>query len=493
MRINKSVSIIFMLLLILLAISCSDSTSTKKATVVGRILLEGLSSIEGVSVFLYKADVVDSELQAINNDHPSVGFKLTDTQIFDHRDYAPLYSTFTDMEGRFELKGVENEKYILVLLKEGYGPSYLYDIYVNGEYCDLSPMEPITLIETITLPQYVSSTMVFETGKTYIAEDDVVFLPESNVIFQGESILLVSPGRTVSCNGSIEFQGTVDAPIKISSSDKLYETAVDVAQFAKFEITEMANSSNIEGLLFSHSTDGMIIKSSNISLMNSVFTRNNASCVLTAGENIGVDKTYFVNSEGVIAGGIVLQDVAGVNLEDCVFYEIEKVSLNIVVGQGIAIGNSLFIGGQSQIINSFSSQTSVTNCTFINADYNITNTARSALDIQNCDLSGEICIYTYHTGNQGNSISNGWTKANYNNLNASQYTVRATAQFYTYDYEYVPLDFKNNYWGTTDQALIEQSIIDFNDLEPYPISGNIWPLIEFVPFRTSRLVNAGVQ
>jgi hypothetical protein len=115
------------------------------------------------------------------------------------------------------------------------------------------------------------------------------------------------------------------------------------------------------------------------------------------------------------------------------------------------------------------------------------------LDIQNCDVAGEVCVYTYHTGNQGNSISNGWTRANYNNFTGSTNTVRATAQFYTYQHEYVLMDFKNNYWGTINQTVIEQSIIDFNDLEPYPQPGNIWPLIEFVPFRTSEVVDAGIQ
>jgi hypothetical protein len=214
--------------------------------------------------------------------------------------------------------------------------------------------------------------------------------------------------------------------------------------------------------------------------------------MFTSGQSIAIGKSYFVNSEGIISKGLVLQDVADVSLEYSVFYEIEKVSLSIVVGQGVAITNCLFTGGQSQVVNSFSSQTTVTNSTFSNAGCNLTNTAQSTLDIQKSDISGDVCIYTYHTGNYINLVSNGWTKASFNNFYSSGTAVEARGYFVSYN-DYVGLSFIDNFWGTSNTQEIADMIIDYYDLEPSEYPQHAWPLIEYIPFRSSKVVNAGVQ
>lgn len=472
--------------------SCSESTQSKKATVVGSVLLEGVNNSEGVKVLLYQAGVVEIELASIHADHPSLGFDIGDKHIFDHRDYAPVYTTTTSSDGSFEIKGVEKDKYILVLLREGFGHRYLYDLELDSDVVEANNGEDIHLSEVIELPQYVDGEFVFETGKTYIANEDAMFLPESNVTFEGGSTLLINPGRGVTCNGSISLAGSVDDPIKITSSDKIYDSGIAPAQFAKFEVTELANVADISGLVFTHSTDGMVIKSSNLELTQSLFARNNTGCMFTSGQSIAIEKSCFVNSEGIIGKGLVLQDVADVSLEYSVFYEIEKVSLSIVVGQGVAITNCLFTGGQSQVVNSFSSQTTVTNSTFSNAIYNLTNTARSTMEVQLSDIKGETCMYTYHTPNQVNTPTNGWTKVSNSNINGSLYSVRAQA-LYISSQPYIVLDFSDNYWGTASAAEIEDSIIDTNDLEPNDLPNVVHALIDFNPFRTNRVSNAGIQ
>ena len=473
--------------------SCSESTQPKKATVVGSVLIEGLNNSEGVKVLLYQAGVVETELASIHADHPTLGFDLEDKHIFDHRDYVPLYSSITDLEGRFELKSVEYNNYIAVFLKEGYGPHYVFDVLINGEHMDVTSDESITLYEMVSIPQFVTGEMVLESGRTYTVENDAVFLPGSNVMFQGGTSLLVSPGKGISCNGVISMAGSVDDPIKITSGDKIHDFGNAPSQFAKFEVTELASVTDISGLVFTHSTDGMVIKPSNLELTQSLFARNNIGCMFTSGQSVAIEKSYFVNSEGIIGKGLVLQDVADVSLGYSVFYNIEKVSLNIVVGQGVAITNCLFTGGQSQIVNSFSSQTTVTNSTFSNASYNLTNTARSTLDIQYCDLSGGVCIYSYHTANQGNYPLDGWMRMNFSNIFGSNHNVEATGVFYTYQDEYIQLDFSNNHWGSSSSSFIEDSIVDYYDLEPSEYPGHAWPLIEYIPFRSSKVVNAGVQ
>lgn len=55
------------------------------------------------------------------------------------------------------------------------------------------------------------------------------------------------------------------------------------------------------------------------------------------------------------------------------------------------------------------------------------------------------------------------------------------------------LDFSDNYWGTASAAEIEDSIIDTNDLEPNDLPNVVHALIDFNPFRTNRVSNAGIQ
>jgi len=58
----------------------------------------------------------------------------------------------------------------------------------------------------------------------------------------------------------------------------------------------------------------------------------------------------------------------------------------------------------------------------------------------------------------------------------------------------MPLDFAQNYWGTTLLGEIEDLILDFNDLPPYDAtSGGNYGIVEFIPYRTSRVSTAGIQ
>ena len=166
MRSSKLFTIIPLLLLIFLTLSCSDSTKPKKASVVGVVVLVGLNSFEGVSVSLYKAGLVDGDIQAVHNEHTSLGFGLADIHVFDHRDYAPVYTTTTSSDGSFEVKGVERNKYILVLLKEGFGHRYLYDLELDSDVVEANNGEDIHLFEVIELPQYVDGENLFGLGPT---------------------------------------------------------------------------------------------------------------------------------------------------------------------------------------------------------------------------------------------------------------------------------------------------------------------------------------
>ncbi|MDD2299259.1 MAG: right-handed parallel beta-helix repeat-containing protein [Fermentimonas sp.] len=472
--------------------SCTSSTAPKTSTVRGRVILEGMDDHQAVSVLLYKAGIVGDELRAVNTQYPSLGFPLWDQHLFDHRDYAPVYSTTTSTDGSFEINKVERDKYILVLLHEGFGPRYLYDLELDSDALEANNGEDITLFEVIELPQYVDGDFVFESGKSYVAETDVTFLPGSVLSVMGGSALWIGSQSSVTCHGEIEFQSSHTNPFKIGSKDQLYHTDTSFNPFAKFEISQLAELNEITGLVFRNSQEGLVLKGSNIDVSECLFSDNATSFLLTLGGDITVRNSYFVKSVGSNGVGLSLFDSHDVVIEYSSFSSISSVSLLIEISQGIKSKNNLFNGGRQHILNRFSSQLEVDNCTFLDGVYCLTNTASSTMEVQWSDIYGETCIYTYHTANHINTPSNGWTKASFNNFNSSKTAVEARGYFVSND-DYVVLNFADNFWGTSNTQEIADMIIDYYDLEPPEYPQRAWPLIEYVPFRPSRVVNAGVQ
>ena len=485
-------SCILLCVLSIMIASCTSGTAPKTSTVRGRVVLEGMDDHQAASVLLYQADIVDDELREVNTQHPSLGFPLRDQHLFDHRDYVPVYTTTTSSDGSFEVKGVEKDKYILVLLREGFGPRYLYDLELDSDVVDVNNGEDIHLFEVFELPQYVDGEFVFESGKSYVAETDVTFLPGSVLSVMGGSALWIGSSYGVTCHGEIEFQSSYENPFKIGSKDQLFHTDTSFNPFVKFEISQLAELNEISGLVFRKSQEGLVLKGSDIEVTECLFTDNATSFLITTGSNLTVANSYFARSSGSNCVGLSLYDSHDVVIEYSSFSSISSVALLVESSQGIKSKNNLFNGGRQHVLNRYSSDLEVVNCTFLDAVYCLTNTARSTMEIQWSDINGGTGVYTYHTGNQINTPSNGWTKISNSNINGTLYNVRAQA-LYTSSQPYIVLDFSNNYWGTANAAEIEESIIDTNDLEPNDLPNVVHALIDFNPFRTNRVSNAGIQ
>ena len=109
------------------------------------------------------------------------------------------------------------------------------------------------------------------------------------------------------------------------------------------------------------------------------------------------------------------------------------------------------------------------------------------------EINSETCVYTFITSNWGNSPTQGWTKANNNNFRSINYAVLCNAVYYN-EGNPMSLDFHNNYWGIANSDGIDDKIYDYYDAPPYDTSnGGNWGIIEYTPFKTSPITNAGIQ
>jgi hypothetical protein len=121
----------------------------------------------------------------------------------------------------------------------------------------------------------------------------------------------------------------------------------------------------------------------------------------------------------------------------------------------------------------------------------IENSGRSNLSITYNNIESTVGVKTYHTNNWYNLPNAGWTSGGYNNFSPSQYAVQSEARYYN-NGESFPLDFRNNFFNTTSQDEIEALIYDVHDL-PEPYTGSNWAIVNYLPFRTSSIPNAGIQ
>ena len=110
-----------------------------------------------------------------------------------------------------------------------------------------------------------------------------------------------------------------------------------------------------------------------------------------------------------------LNETINPNISKNRFINIDN-ALTISATENAQVFKNIFQGGANHIYSTSISTSIISYNTFKNANYAITNTAKSNMTIQSNDIQAKICVYTFHTGNMGNTITQGWTKGNQNNF-----------------------------------------------------------------------------
>ncbi len=486
------VTLLILLPIVFYVTGCNKPSEPRKAMVSGKVQLNGQHSHEGVLIFLFAADILSDEILSVNQSYPNLGFALEDHHIFDHREYQPLYSTMTLMDGSFTLHDVIYNKYIMAAVKDGYSPYYVFDLYVDSPEVGATKLPYLQIVQTEIVPQTVAGNFVFQSGTTYQTIGDVTFLPGSVVVFMENSKLLVSAGAGITFHGRVIIDGSVSSPVRILSGSGIENVNSPPAQFTKLELGTNAVLEEIHGLVFKQSSEGLVFSGENLQVSNCLFEANNISFQILGGASIGIQNVYIINSRGNSGIGLSLSNLTGVEVKNSLFANIEGVSLLSQLSSDILIDNCKFISGNEHVVNSFVSSMSIIHSSFIGARISLTNIARSNLSVSLSDVDGIICFYSRHLGNQINTPNYGWIKANSNNIKWSTHAVYLGGYFASTE-DYVMLDFSQNYWNTTEIGVIENGIIDYFDQEPLVSPNLAWPLVQFIPIKTVSVPNAGVR
>ena len=490
MKINQFFIILFVFCFLLI-IGCDSSTKTQKGVISGVITLDGQVVHSGVTVLLYKADIISEDIQITNDLYPQTGFTVKEKHIFDHRDFQPLNEVLTSATGTFTFNDVPYGKYILAYYKDGWGYNYLFDVELSGKQLEINDgvlhLYPITLLQSAIIGEYH-----LEENKCYFTENNVSFLPESILIIERGSKLLVKPGCNITVYCDISIMGDDTEYVTITSSDCIYSEQKIVNQFSKFEISQASICESIGYMILTHCTEGLVVLNNNLVIHNSFFHNNYKNFQIIGGGNTNnvFSNNIIVSEVGSNQYGVYLNGTVNPNISKNRFINIDN-ALTIRATENAQVFKNVFQGGANHIYSTSISTSIISYNTFKNANYAITNTAKSNMTIQSNDIQAKICVYTFHTGNMGNTITQGWTKGNQNNFYGTEYAIDAEGYFSNYDFDYIELDFTNNFWNATNSQSIEDLIKDMDEINIPDLPGHAAPKIIYIPFRLTPFPNAG--
>ena len=169
-------------------ISCTPSTETSKGSLNGTINLEDENDHSGITVALYDLVTLDPEIVSINNEYPQIGVHISQHTEFDHRLQTPIKYTETETDGSFELKKISTGQYNLVIMKDGWGFRYLYNVTISKGDNDLN-QQLILFEEQHILGNWVEDVLV-KTNHHLIIDENTDIVPGT--------FLTIQPGVKVS-------------------------------------------------------------------------------------------------------------------------------------------------------------------------------------------------------------------------------------------------------------------------------------------------------
>lgn len=478
--------LVLALITVLLMPACKSSTAVKSGIISGVIILDGASDHSGVEVSIFGAGVVPPEIKQIQTDYPQLAFPISDREYFDHRDHAALHTVLTDQDGFFELPKLPYGEYILCYLKEGWGYNYIFNLILDRDEMSISAN---TLYPEQALPSFIDGLYTLQSNRCYTAGSDVLISSNTNLVFQDNSRLLLDSHVKITIQGKISFPNTAQRAL-VSSRAGIYSGTASESQMGE-GLLILGGEGILDNISFSYLRQALKLNDDNWELNNLSFRNCTFGLIVNSVSNVSVEACLFDGNTNINAAAHYAYDVQGLSIVKCLYYNNYIASKNEIVKNAI-INNNAFINNSRSYLNFWESTAVFEHNIIYSQGVGIENSGKSNLEISYNDIECKVGVKTYHTNNWYNTPTLGWTKANNNNLVCSQYAVESNARYYYYESDGFPMDFKSNFWGTTDSSAISDKIIDFYDLGNGP---DEWCYAEIVyqPFRTNRVTNAGIQ
>ena len=487
-----------------LLLSCSSTTQTKIGSLSGTINLvndTGNSALDpvdfgGVTVAIYSPVVLDTTIVRLNRDYPNIGVQISQETEFDHRLQNPVKLSSTNADGSFTISKIPVGKYNIVFIKESWGVHYLYDIDISeGENLlnqQGSPLRngALEMFPIQELTGFINDSFEFKTNHNYKVIGNVNF--GSSVVIYPESYIWIESGKYMSFNALLTTPEISSGYARITSADGMNSTnmisSASIQRFYAIECNQFTSFSDnrLSSIITSFSSDGWKIKTSDLTIENMIL-RNNAigvQCDQVSG--ISVRKCNLISSNNVDKGCLVITNSDNTEIENCIaLYCSVAISQNYT--QNSIINNCYFKNNSIiDIYNSYQTTCSINQCSFFNSVTAIKTTGTSNSLIQYCEINGQTGIYNHNELSAGSSV---FTAMN-NNFNCSIYAAFTKSTFGIETH----LNATNNYWGTTNISQINELIWDRNDEDVNdPNYYRLLGIIDFLPFKTSRIQTTGIQ
>lgn len=330
-----------LLLLVLMIFSCEPETEVEKGTLSGTVSLENQTDNSGITIAIYNLAELDPEIVSVNNEYPHIGVIINQHTEFDHRLQTPIRATTSDSNGDFEMKDIIKGTYNIVIMKQGWGFKYLYEIEIYKGDNDLT--NGIILFEEKSYSGVISENLIFETDHHYIIEDDTTLLPNLSLVIQPGAIIRINPDEDFTIHGSIKAQGTEDKMFWITSNDgfdDLYEVSlllrdeIDIYHQMEFSPISFIEDDLIEWGKWSYGDTCLLNQVNNLKFQNAIlrdaqcgfysfltFTEitltdcNNILSINNLNENQG--GIYYVGvDDGEISKSVFLNNFNGVKVKD---------------------------------------------------------------------------------------------------------------------------------------------------------------------------------
>jgi hypothetical protein len=517
-KINSQFSIlnfplVFFFALILILSACSQTTSNKYGSLTGSVVLTNDSGdpdnnpvdYAGVTVALYHKAVLDADITALNASHPDIGVLISQQTEFDHRLQNPVKVATTVADGSFSISKISPGKYNLVIMKEGWGVRYLYDINItegdntlsskNSQFSILNAPFKRSVVELFPITElsgYISNSFEFKANHNYLVTDDATFT--ADVIISPSSNIWIAPNKKMKFYADLTSPDSSVELARISSSDAMYNTtsviSEDIQRFYSIECSNTVtfNQNKLGSISTSFSESGWSIATGNLTISIMVIKNCRIGMQLTNVNNIAIANCNIRNSSDPELGAVTLIGSDNINtsnlvVKDCTIGIRQHTCGNANISNCYFCDNTI-----KDVMNIYETIGSIEHCVFKGSSLSIETSGASNTSISYCEIQSNFGIF--------NTWQNNWQAstftANYNNFDCTQYCVKTKAT-YSNASDIVYYNCENNYWNTTSASEIESKIWDrndedVNDPDYYLFKG----VVDYIPYRTSQVPNAGL-
>lgn len=496
----KAIIMMFCVGLCMQFIACNKTTSTNKATLSGKVLLElesgEIQDYSGIMIGLYRVNNQSNPIDSIIAQYPSVGAAMGSGAAFDHRLEHTDYRTITDADGAFTLSNMDSGLYNIVLLKQEWSSRFIFECHINdGQNVLTDPnseeYKDVTLLKAVTYSGSFADDIVVHPFQDLIIDADLMMLPGSSMILHPGSVVRINPDVQVSVFGTISILGTVENPIRMTSNHEFesLERIDGVREFDGFRIYSQASvsESTISYLVMGYSDTGLTIQGQSLSIINSMFSNRVSSITLLECSDTQIERCNLIGNSQLEYGSLSVVGTSGVQVHNSILFG-NMIGLRASNTQDIVLNRNYFSNHTSvQLL--FGSTSTIVNCMFM-GEIGIENARGSIVEVLLCNF--ECSTGISNSSAYPGSAAPGWAYATANNCNflCTSYGVSTTCAFDPGDPVY--LDFRHNYWGSTDTSVIDGLIWDKHDESPTNYYYDRLGYINYTPIKSSVVPGAGL-